>query len=571
MVLGDHDLATHALPPHGEVTLGRSARCEIPIDDKSISRRHAILRLGETITIEDLESANGTRVGGQAIEPHDPVVVRQGEIIELGDATILLQRRPVAVSARRLWPHGYFEGRLEDECARAGAGAGAGEGAAFSVLFLHCDARPPLEAIQRALADVLRQIDVAGEYGAGEYEVLLVDTAAAAAEERAAALVARLGQQGVIARAGVACFPRDGRAPDELLACAQGKARPAAVATPTGFIVEDRAMIQLRRVIERVAGGTLSVLLLGETGVGKEVLAEEVHRRSPRRKRPFLRLNCAAMTETLLESELFGHERGSFTGAVAAKLGLLETADGGTVFLDEIGEIAPSIQVKLLRVLEERKVMRVGGLKAIPIDVRFVAATNRDLEAEIARGSFRQDLYYRLAGITLAIPPLRERTGEIAPLAQSFIAAASAQSERKPQLDREALEVLESYSWPGNIRELRNVIERAVLLSGQGTIRQEHLPIDKMRATYAAYRSPAVADDAATPPSGPPAAAGLDPAHALDALYPGDAERDRIIATLELCRGNQTKAAKVLGMSRRTLIYRLERYGLPRPRKPAGA
>jgi hypothetical protein len=393
MVLGDHDLATHALPPHGEVTLGRSARCEIPIDDKSISRRHAILRLGETITIEDLESANGTRVGGQAIEPHDPVVVRQGEIIELGDATILLQRRPVAVSARRLWPHGYFEGRLEDECARAGAGAGAGEGAAFSVLFLHCDARPPLEAIQRALADVLRQIDVAGEYGAGEYEVLLVDTAAAAAEERAAALVARLGQQGVIARAGVACFPRDGRAPDELLACAQGKARPAAVATPTGFIVEDRAMIQLRRVIERVAGGTLSVLLLGETGVGKEVLAEEVHRRSPRRKRPFLRLNCAAMTETLLESELFGHERGSFTGAVAAKLGLLETADGGTVFLDEIGEIAPSIQVKLLRVLEERKVMRVGGLKAIPIDVRFVAATNRDLEAEIASGSVGLDLY----------------------------------------------------------------------------------------------------------------------------------------------------------------------------------
>ncbi|HSK04504.1 MAG TPA: FHA domain-containing protein, partial [Kofleriaceae bacterium] len=194
MVLGDHDLATHALPAHGEVTLGRSARCEIPIYDKSISRRHAILRLGETITIEDLGSANGTRVGGHAIEPHDPVVVRQGEIIELGDASILLQRRPVAVSARRLWPHGYFEGRLEDECARAGAG----EGAAFSVVFLHCDARPPLEAIQGALADVLRQIDVAGEYGAGEYEVLLVDTAAAAAEERAAALVARLGRDGVV-------------------------------------------------------------------------------------------------------------------------------------------------------------------------------------------------------------------------------------------------------------------------------------------------------------------------------------------------------------------------------------
>jgi transcriptional regulator with GAF, ATPase, and Fis domain len=315
----------------------------------------------------------------------------------------------------------------------------------------------------------------------------------------------------------------------------------------------------------------LSVLLLGETGVGKEVLAEEVHRRSPRRKKPFLRLNCAAVTETLLESELFGHEKGAFTGAVTTKPGLLETANGGTVFLDEIGEIAPSIQVKLLRVLEERMVMRVGALKAAPIDVRFVAATNRDLEAEIARGRFREDLYYRLAGITLAIPPLRERTGEIAPLAQAFMAAASAQSERKPQLGREALEVLESYSWPGNIRELRNVIERAVLLSAHGTIRPEHLPMDKMRATYAAYLRPAPAAIDAPPPASSPALslpAEASSTHALDALYPGEAERERIIATLELCRGNQTKAAKVLGMSRRTLIYRLERYGLPRPRKP---
>jgi two-component system, NtrC family, response regulator AtoC len=605
VVLGDQELATHPLPSEGEVTLGRSVRCEIPIDDKSISRRHAVLRLGEVITIEDLESANGTRVGGVAIEPRVPIPVRQGELIELGDASILLQRRPTGVSPRRLWSHGYFEGRLEDECARAEGGA------AFSLAFLHCDARPPLEAIHGVLADVLRPIDVAGEYGAGEYEVLLVGTPAEAAEERAAALVERLGRHGVSARAGVACFPRDGRTPDELLARASGKARPGSTATPSGFVVEDPAMIQLRRVIDRVAGGMLSVLLLGETGVGKEVLAQEVHRRSPRRGRPFVGLNCAAVTETLLESELFGHEKGAFTGAIAAKPGLLETASGGTVFLDEIGEVSLAIQAKLLRVLEERKVMRVGGLKTIPIDVRFVAATNRDLEQEIARGKFREDLYYRLAGITLAIPPLRERAGEIAPLAHSFMAAVSAQSERKPQLTREALEVLEAYSWPGNIRELRNVIERAVLLSGYGTIRPEHLPMDKMRATYAAYRSPvppagpasasasasgapALASGAPVPTSGAPAAAaaaspagagspatapatappggGVEapPLRSLEALYPGDAERDRIIATLERCRGNQTKAAKALGMSRRTLIYRLERYGLPRPRKPAG-
>ena len=568
VVLGDEQLATYPLPPSGTITVGRSSKCDIPIFDKSISRHHAVVcideRSDEPLTIEDLDSANGTRVGGARIAPRVPVPIRQGEVVELGDVSILVQRRSVAMTPRRLWSHGYFEGRLADECARAG------DATVFSVVFVHCDARPALEAIQSTLAEQIRQIDVAGEYGAGEYEVLLVDTTAGAAEQRAAAIVRRLRDHGVAARSGVACFPRDGRSADQLLAHASAGARPAAAITASGFVVEDRAMIQLRRVIERVAGGTLSVLLLGETGVGKEVLAELVHRRSPRHARPFLRLNCAAVTESLLESELFGHERGSFTGALATKPGLLETANGGTVFLDEIGEISPALQVKLLRVLEDRMVTRVGALKSTPIDVRFVAATNRDLEQEIATGRFRQDLYYRLAGITLVIPPLRERVGEIVPLVQSFIANASTEGGRKPQISREALALLEAYSWPGNIRELRNVVERAVLLCGGGTIRTEHLPVEKMQATYPTFRTQTARSSgdaglgARTDEPGEPGGR----ARGLDALYPGDAERDRIIAALEVCRGNQTKAAAILGMSRRTLIYRLERYALPRPRKP---
>jgi two-component system, NtrC family, response regulator AtoC len=547
VVLGADQLVTHPLPASGQLTLGRSPKCDLPIDEKSISRQHAILRIGSEITIEDLASANGTRVGGVAIRPHTPTVIRQGESVELGETSILIQRRPLAYAPRRLWPHGYFEGRFEDECARGQE--------PFAVMFVHCDGKPSLDTVCAALADVIRPIDVAGEYGAGEYEVLLVDTGPEVAETRAQALVAALSRRSVAARAGVACFPRDGRTPEELLGAAAQRARPRVVApavAPTGVVVEDRAMIQLRKVIERVASGQLSVLLLGETGVGKEILAEHVHRSSPRGKKPFLKLNCAAMTESLLESELFGHEKGSFTGAAATKLGLLETAQGGTVFLDEIGEMSPAIQVKLLRVLEERKVMRVGGLKPIPIDVRFVAATNRDLEHEIAAGRFRQDLYYRLAGISLVIPPLRERVDEIVPLARAFVATASSQAgHAPPRFDASALELLASYSWPGNIRELRNVVERATLLTTDGVIRPEHLPLEKMRATFAPSPTP----------DGKRQVAGLE------AFYPGDSERERIISTLEQCRGNQTKAARILGMSRRTLIYRLERYGLPRPRK----
>jgi transcriptional regulator with GAF, ATPase, and Fis domain len=328
--------------------------------------------------------------------------------------------------------------------------------------------------------------------------------------------------------------------------------RGGGVAEARPVVIEDGAMQRLHRLVERVAAGIISVLLLGETGVGKEVFAEAIHSRSPRSGKPFLKLNCAALTESLLESELFGHERGAFTGAVSQKPGLLETADGGTVFLDEVGELPASLQAKLLRVLEEKRVLRVGGTKSRVVDVRFIAATNRDLESEVDRGRFRRDLYFRLNGISLVIPPLRDRRGEIEPLARAFLRQACS-GRTAPVLGPEVLARLQSYAWPGNIRELRNVMERAAVLAGEGPILAEHLPVEKMGHTLH--------------PSARYTQIGLDGGTSALSDQVAAFERRRIIEALERCAGNQTKAARLLGMSRRTLVSRLRDYDIPRPRK----
>jgi transcriptional regulator with PAS, ATPase and Fis domain len=314
-------------------------------------------------------------------------------------------------------------------------------------------------------------------------------------------------------------------------------------------VTVDPATVALFAQVERVARGTISVLILGETGVGKELLAEEIHRCSERRGK-FVALNCAALSESLLESELFGHEKGSFTGASSAKEGLLESAQEGTLFLDEVGEMPLSTQVKLLRVLEERKVLRVGGRTPRSIDIRVVSATNRDLEREIAAGRFRLDLYYRLNGMALTVPALRERRADIAPLAQRFVADASRATRRTeaPRISAEVLAALSAYLWPGNIRELRNVLERAVLLCDGAELCTSHLP---NKLTSAPDTSLAQEPDPR--------------ARLLSEIE--DLERERVVAALASCGGNQTQAAELLGISRRTLVTRLSLYELPRPRR----
>jgi DNA-binding NtrC family response regulator len=314
----------------------------------------------------------------------------------------------------------------------------------------------------------------------------------------------------------------------------------------------DPQMVELDKQLSRIASASISVLILGETGVGKEVVAEQLHARSGRSGR-FVAIHCAALSESLLESELFGYEKGAFTGADRAREGLFEAAQGGTVFLDEIGELPQATQVKLLRVLEERKVLPVGGRTARALDVRFVAATHRDLEESVALGSFRQDLYYRLNGITLRVPPLRERPGDIVALARHFmdVSAAALGRAHRAELSDAARCALMSYSWPGNIRELRNVVERAVLL-GNGELLPEHLPSKLVQA--GSGHSSAMHGAAADP-------RGV----LLEQME--QAERQRIVEALRACDGNQTLAAERLGVSRRTLVSRLSQFDLPRPRK----
>jgi DNA-binding NtrC family response regulator len=293
-------------------------------------------------------------------------------------------------------------------------------------------------------------------------------------------------------------------------------------------------------------------------------MAREVHRLSPRAKAQFVTINCAAMPEALLESELFGHEKSAFTGAAAAKPGLLETAPGGTVFLDEIGEMPATMQAKLLRVIETREVQPIGALKPRAINVRFIAATNRNLEADIGAGKFRQDLYYRLNGITLNIPPLRERRSEILPLVRSFLAQFARESERTPpDVSPDAARLLESYPWPGNIREVRNVVERALLLCDGHEILPEHLPIETMAANSISF-APAPAP---MPRSFPSALPPADLARPTTPMGVVEDEKERILRVLAECAGSQTRAAKVLGIARSTLIARLDEYGVPRPRK----
>ena len=315
--------------------------------------------------------------------------------------------------------------------------------------------------------------------------------------------------------------------------------------------VNDPSADRVSPLVRDLAASPANVIVLGETGVGKEVLAETLHALSGRNG-ALVRLNCAALSEPLLESELFGHDKGAFTGAVAARAGLIEAAAGGTVFLDEIGELPAAIQAKLLRAIERREVVRLGTTRPIAVDVRFIAATNRDLPTEVAAGRFRRDLYFRLDGMTLVIPPLRERRALIGRLALGFLAAGG--GDRAPRLDADALAALEAYRWPGNVRELRAVMERAVLLARGGAIGVRHL---------AFTRDPSAA--VVTPASVAPAVPTPDVLE--DGLTAAQRdERARIIAVLAACAGNQTRAAQQLGLPRTTLASKLALYRIPRPR-----
>jgi transcriptional regulator with PAS, ATPase and Fis domain len=301
----------------------------------------------------------------------------------------------------------------------------------------------------------------------------------------------------------------------------------------------------------RVASSETTVLITGESGTGKEVVSNLIHQGSPRSAKPFVAINCAALPEQLLESELFGHEKGSFTGAIATKIGRIEQAAGGTLFLDEIGEMSPTVQAKFLRVLEEREFQRLGGTRTLRADVRVIAATNRDLTAAIDHGAFREDLFYRLNVFEIHVPPLRERTEDILPLAEAFLEDLGATMDRPAAgISRDAREWLLAYPWPGNVRELRNAIERAILLCDGGLITRAHLPTAGPRTGSGAAASSRVA---------PPDTAAARPPETMDL---GQAERGFLEKALGQAKGNKSKAARLLGITRSQLYTRLERHGL---------
>jgi DNA-binding NtrC family response regulator len=298
------------------------------------------------------------------------------------------------------------------------------------------------------------------------------------------------------------------------------------------FVTGDPATKELLALVDRVASRDIAVLVTGESGTGKELIARRLHARSPRAAGPFVAVNAAAFPETLAESELFGAERGAFTGADQARPGRFEEANGGTLFLDEVGELPVSLQAKLLRVLEERVVRRLGGPRDLPVDVRLVAATNRDLTQESDSGTFRQDLFFRLAVVVLTVPPLRERPGDIPLLARHFATRLAGRHRVPvPEVTDEALSALSAHSWPGNVRELRNVLERAIVVRGGELIRRGDLGL-------------------AGSASG---ASSLDRSHR---------EREALLAALRRTGGRREEAARLLGISVRTLYYRLKQWGI---------
>ncbi|WP_342378953.1 sigma-54 dependent transcriptional regulator [Myxococcus stipitatus] len=332
--------------------------------------------------------------------------------------------------------------------------------------------------------------------------------------------------------------------------------------TPSAFVGGSRRMQDVQALLAKAAAGMATVLLRGESGTGKELAAKAVHDGSPRRAGPFVKLHCAALPDTLLESELFGYEKGAFTGAATRKPGRVELAHGGTLFLDEIGDISPTVQVKLLRVIQERELERLGGTQTLKVDVRFVAATHQPLEYLVKQGRFREDLFYRLNVVPLWLPSLRERPEDIEPLARHFLDAHAKTNARPPfTLTAEGLAVLQAQPWPGNVRQLQNFLERLVVLADGQTLTGEDVMRELARQPGLSSPVPPASHATPTAPESGAQATGSESGRTLESQRK-DMERQAMVDALKRAGDNRTLAARLLGISRRTLYNKLEEHGL---------
>jgi hypothetical protein len=471
----------HPLPASGSVTVGRAPDCDLRFGHRALSREHLRIHVGLPLRVEDLGSTNGTRVRGAALAAHVPVPLEENELVDLGVA-FLVVKRTSSTAPPPVWTHERFEEALDAACARDPRSC-----APFAVVRIHGDRPVPTALVAEALAAVIGEGDVLADYAPGDHELLVFEGPPADREALARRFDAALGGLGFPFRLGVALWPHDATSCHHLFALASAAARGEDATRSDAVVVTDPALEELYAMVDRLAGGQISVLIEGEAGSGTELVAEALHRRSERRRDPLRRLNCAAFPEGQLEREMFGEMRDPSGGRARDKTGVLEAADGGTVFLDEVGDLPPALQTRLLRAIEDRSVVPAGAARARPIDVRFLSATRHDLTGDVARGTFREDLHRRLAGATLRVPALRDRPAGIPRLAQAIVADfCRRQGRATPALSPAAQELLGRHPWPGNVRELRNFLERAVLLCDSGVVGTEHLPRERMVAARSA-------------------------------------------------------------------------------------
>ena len=538
------------------LVVGRAWPADIVVADPSLSRRHAQFTWVQGgVKVEDLDSTNGTYLRGERVKE---ALLPPGETVTLGSVAVSVNLAGASDGlVKGIESYERFSAHLADELLRARTFR---RGLAF--VMLRAIGREDTHVSRWAprVRASLRPVDRMALYGPGAILVLMPETDRDRAVAVASELVRgeRLGEPSLVA--GIALWGGSAeelvdkarslarRARHDTRVVVEGEGEPAQTTEP--LFVSPR-MRALRELVDRVALASVPVLIRGETGSGKEIVARTIHKQSQRSQGPLRSVNCGAIPATLIESLLFGHEKGAFTGAERTTPGLFEQASGGTLFLDEVGELAPPAQAALLRVLETRRLMRVGGTEEIEVDVRVICATHRDLDGMVAAGNFRQDLLYRMNTVTLEIPPLRDHKEDLDALIDRFLDEASRASGGVVRsMDEAARGALHAHDWPGNVRELRNVIERAVVMCAGDKVGLDDLP-EMLRAPRATV-----------PEAGstelPPALEGDDDFKDRVRRY----ETQLILDALRRSNGNQTQAAKLLRMPLRTLVHKIRAYGI---------
>jgi DNA-binding NtrC family response regulator len=566
------------------IIVGRSYPSDIVIVDASLSRQHARFNLVEgQVHVHDLESTNGVRLNGK---PCGEAVLASSDEILLGMISVSVHApRPFETRALELDSHDHFVIALENERKRTkhfGRSVALLQVAVLGTEGVH------ISHFASTVLDQLRPIDRAGLYSPQILELMIPESDRDNTYAFAERVTESAKEIGLDLAVSIGIFPEHGTTGQSLLELVHNglahatKNAPIVVAKSVdekSWISLDkdaqssviRASASMRNIlgtIEKVARSAIPIMLHGETGVGKEVLAQHIHRKSDRYKKRIISINCAAIPPTLLESTLFGHEKGAFTGASSRKRGVFESADQGTVLLDEIGELPLEAQAALLRILENGVVSRVGSTEEVPVDIRIVTATHRDLEEMCISGAFREDLFFRLNIMPILIPPLRERAEDIAVLASHFLALANEKNKTTIQpLSEEVLTCLKMYRWPGNVRELKNVIDRAVVICSGQEIDLEDLPLN-LQAKYpdVTMRELAESDvgrqlsrlkNNTIPKPQKPIRGGVGFRQLVR-----DFERETILAALHEVDGVQTHAAKILEMPIRTLVHKMKSLGI---------